>query len=148
MQMDFDLPKVNEKETKIKVESEFEKYRYLLLKSGETDFPSITQTYTFQPPSKTNVIHSSVEHAAIKNVDIEKFRKTFLGRMQLSVNRLSYLQRAILIRRYMTDDSIFDYEVFNELGMSERNYHRVKAKALLRLAAILNLEVFEEVGNK
>jgi ArpU family phage transcriptional regulator len=62
----------------------------------------------------------------------------------MAVNRLGYKERAILIRRYMTEDSMFDYEVYCELNMSERTYHRYKSKAFYRLAFALKLEVYEE----
>ncbi|MGH1232317.1 ArpU family phage packaging/lysis transcriptional regulator, partial [Bacillus toyonensis] len=41
------------------------------------------------------------------------------------------------------DEDICDYMVYNEMGMSERTYRRVKARAFYKLAFALRLEVYE-----
>lgn len=62
----------------------------------------------------------------------------------MAVNRLSYKERAILIKRYMTEVDIFDYQVYAELHMSERTYHRYKSNAFYNLAFALNLVVYHD----
>lgn len=143
-QLSFQLPKIDREATKNAVEAALEKYRLYVLMEPEERLPKVTQTFSLVPPSNTNGFHSSTEDAAITNVDQERFRREYIERIQRAVNRLSYQERAIIIQRYMTHEDIFDYEVYSDLGMSERKYYRVKGRAFYKLAFILRIEVMEE----
>lgn len=145
-QMSFKLPKIDREATKEAVVSAFEKYRMYLLDEPEEKLPKVTATFSLTPPSNTNENHSSTEDAAVSNVDSERERRQYLKRVQRSVNRLKYSERAILIQRYMTFEDAYDYEIFNDLGMSERTYYRIKGKAFYKIAFMLKLEVFQEEG--
>ncbi|WP_026678202.1 ArpU family phage packaging/lysis transcriptional regulator [Fictibacillus gelatini] len=142
-QLSFQLPKIDREATKDAVAAALEKYRLYVLMEPEERLPKVTQTFSLVPPSN-NGFHSSTEDAAITNVDQERYRKEYIERIRKAVNRLSYQERAIIIRRYMTHEDIFDYEVYSELGMSERKYYRVKGRAFYKLAFILRIEVMEE----
>ncbi|MED3469225.1 ArpU family phage packaging/lysis transcriptional regulator, partial [Bacillus thuringiensis] len=52
-------------------------------------------------------------------------------------------QRDIIVKRYLEDEDVCDYMVYNEIGMSERTYRRVKVRAFYKLAFALRLEVYE-----
>lgn len=143
-QIEFQLAAIDREETKKRVEGALEKYRIMLLSQDMDQMPAVTQNFSLVPPSNTNKFHSSTEDAAIQNVDYEKERSEYIKRISLAVNRLGYKERAILIRRYMTEEELYDYQVYNELHMSERTYHRHKSKAFYRLAFALKLEVYEE----
>lgn len=138
------LPEIDIKETKKVVEAALEKYRVLLLTQNEEELPKVTATYSFVPPSTTNSFHSSTEDAAIRNIEREQARSKYLKRMVMAVNRLGYWERAILIQRYMLQDDVFDYQVYNDLNFSERKYYRLKEKAFLKLALSLRIEVYKE----
>jgi ArpU family phage transcriptional regulator len=143
-ELDNQLDAIDRKATKEKVENELDKYRLMLLTQELDNMPKVTQNFSLIPPTHTNEFHSSTEDAAITNADYERKRREFIKRVSMAVNRLGYKERAILIRRYMTEESVFDYEVYSELNMSERTYHRYKSKAFYRLAFALKLEVYEE----
>ncbi|MDX8288848.1 ArpU family phage packaging/lysis transcriptional regulator [Metabacillus indicus] len=143
-QLAFILPEINTEETKKKVEEALEKYRILLLQAFDEEIPKLTATYSFVPPSNTNQNHSATENLAIKKADHDKYRLNYLSNIQKAVNRLSQQERSIVIRRYMSDEEIYDYEIYNELGMSERKYYRVKARAFYKLAFILKVEVYAD----
>lgn len=64
--------------------------------------------------------------------------------VERAVKRLPKRQRQIIEKRYLEDEDAFDYIVCTELGMSESTYGRQKAKAVYRLAFMLNLEVLAE----
>ena len=66
----------------------------------------------------------------------------------MAVNRLGYWERAIIIQRYMLQDDVFDYQVYNDLNFSERKYYRLKEKAFLKLALSLRIEVYKEGDEK
>jgi ArpU family phage transcriptional regulator len=142
---DFNLPSIDRNATRKAVESALEKYRILLLRQFDNQ-PKITQTYSIIPPSNTNKFHSSTEDAAIKNADLEREMQQYLNRMINAVNRLTHWERAIIIKRYMDEEDVFDYEIYNDIGMSERKYYRVKARAFYKLAFLLKIEVYEEQG--
>ncbi|MBP0725549.1 ArpU family transcriptional regulator [Bacillus sp. RG28] len=143
-QLQFTLPTIDKEKTKEAVEAFLERYRVIVLTEDLFMLPKTTATYTLVPPSNTNTIHSSTEAVAINNIDLENKRKNFMKRAFSAVNRLSMPERAIIIKRYLNQDDVFDYEVYNELNLSERKYYRVKARAFYKLALILKIEVYEE----
>jgi ArpU family phage transcriptional regulator len=145
-QLDFQLAAINREETKKKVDGALEKYRIMLLTQELDRLPKVTQDFTLVPPSNTNKFHSSTENSAIENADYEKERNEYIKRITVAVNRLGYKERAIVIRRYMTEDDVYDYEVYNDMNISERTYHRIKSRAFYKLAFALRIEVYEEMA--
>ncbi|WP_085523869.1 ArpU family phage packaging/lysis transcriptional regulator [Tuberibacillus sp. Marseille-P3662] len=142
-QLSFKLPEIDRFATRKAVEEALEKYQMFLFTVPEEKIPSVTQQFSLVPPSNTNVNHSETEEAAIHNIDQERIRQQHIKKIQKAVNRLSYFERSIIIKRYMSDDA-FDYEVYNEIGMSERKYYRVKSRAFYKLAFMLKIEVYKE----
>lgn len=142
--IDLQLTAINRKATKEKVEKELEKYRRLLLTEELDNLPVITSNYTLVPPSKTNHFYSSTESAAISMVDYQVERQKFINKILKAVNRLGYKERTIIIKRYMTTEQLFDYEIYNELHMAERTYRRYKSAAIYSLAFALKLVVYED----
>jgi ArpU family phage transcriptional regulator len=144
-QLEFILPEIDRDATKKAVEAALEKYRLFLLTLRLDQLPRVTQQYSLDvPPSNTNKFHSSTEEMAIRNADYERERSEYIKRITLAVNRLSYWERAIIIRRYMTEDDVYDYEIYNDLGMSERKYYRIKSRAFYKLAFALKIEVYKK----
>jgi ArpU family phage transcriptional regulator len=136
-------PQINRERTKKKVEHLLEKYRIYTLTLPEEQVPRITASYALVPASDTNLFYSSTEDSAVRNVDHLRERAVTIERVQKAVNRLSEMERAIMIKRYLDLEDVFDYEVYHQLGLSERKYYRLKAKAMMKLAMILNLEVYD-----
>lgn len=143
-QLTFTLPKIDREETKKVVEGILEKYRLFLLQVPETKIPKVTATYSLVPPHFGNEFHSSTESAAIEKVDYERERDDFLKMVQQAVNRLSFKERQIIIERYMRFEEKYDYEIYNELGMSETSYYRERGRAFYKLAFAMKLKIFEE----
>ncbi|QGH35157.1 ArpU family transcriptional regulator [Gracilibacillus salitolerans] len=143
MNVPFKLPEIDREKTRKKVESILENYRMYLLMDPEDFQPKITSTFTITPPTPNNTFHSSTEDTAIKRIDLDKKRKNFILWVQRSVNRLSQQERSIIVCRYLTNEDIYDYEVYNELGFSERKYYRVKSRAFYKLAFIMRVEVYK-----
>jgi ArpU family phage transcriptional regulator len=143
-QLEFILCEIDRDATKKAVEAALEKYRIFLLTLRLDQMPKVTQQYSLDVlPSNTNKFHSSTEQIAISNADYERERSEHIKRIVMAVNRLSYWERAILIRRYMTEDDVFDYEIYNDLGMSERKYYRIKSRAFYKLAFALKIEKYK-----
>jgi ArpU family phage transcriptional regulator len=126
------------------VEEAFEKYRIYLFTLPEEHLPKITPSYSIIPPTKNNQFHSTTEDIAIKHVDFERERDEYLSIIQKAVNKCTEEERSILIKRYLEDEEIFDYQVFNELGLSESVYYKKKKKVLEKLAIILGILKMDE----
>lgn len=71
-------------------------------------------------------------------------RDKYLKRIQRAVNRLSQRERQIIVMLYMKQEEMYNYEVYAEMGLSQRSYYRVKVKALYRLAFALREEVYKK----
>ncbi|WLR41679.1 ArpU family phage packaging/lysis transcriptional regulator [Bacillus carboniphilus] len=135
--------KINVKQTKKATESILEKYKIYMLSEPEERQPKITASYSLLPPTKTNQFYSSTEDIAIKNIDFMRRKQKLIENVQKAINRLDEFERAIVVKRYLSGDDVYDYEVYNELGLSERKYYRMKAKMFYKLALILNVEVYD-----
>jgi len=143
-QLEFVLPEIDRDATKKAVEAALEKYRVFLLTQSLDKLPRVTQRYSLVPPSSTNKFHSSTEEMAIRSADYERERDEYIQRVTAAINRLSEWERAIIIRRYMLEDDMYDYEIYNDLGMSERKYYRIKSRAFYKLAFALRIEVYKQ----
>lgn len=142
MQLHFNLPKIDRKETRESVESIMDTYRMYLLQTSLDKLPSITAKYMLTP-SSNSLPSSSTEIAAIANVSYEHDRKRFISWFLRGVNRLNYEERSVIVTRYLNDEEIYDYQAYAKLNMSERKYYRVKARAFYNLAFALKVEVYE-----
>nr|WP_036689439.1 ArpU family phage packaging/lysis transcriptional regulator [Paucisalibacillus globulus] len=142
--MSFRLPTIDKDATRDAVDRELEKYRMYLLMDPEENEPKITSQFKLIATAPGNAFHSTTEETAIKKIDQENKRQEFINKIQRAVNRLAFQERSIIIKRYLTDDEVYDYEVYNDLGFSERKYYRIKSRAFYKLALILRIEVYLE----
>ncbi|WNF36424.1 ArpU family phage packaging/lysis transcriptional regulator [Bacillaceae bacterium IKA-2] len=140
----FQLPEINREKTKEAVEKALEQYRVCLLTVDERRTPKVTQTFSLVPPTNTNEFHSSTEDIAVANVDGEKRKLSFIEQVRKAVNRIRIQEREIIIRRYINEDTEFDYQIYTSVGLSERQYYRIKARAFYNLAFALKIEVIKE----
>jgi ArpU family phage transcriptional regulator len=146
-QMSFRLPTIDKDATRDAVDAELEKYRMYLLMDPEENEPKITSQFKLVSTAPSNVFYSTTEDTAIKKIDQERKRQDFINKIQRAVNRLAYQEREIMIKRYLTEDEVYDYEIYNDIGISERKYYRIKSRAFYKLALILRIEVYlEESG--
>jgi ArpU family phage transcriptional regulator len=104
----------------------------------------VTATFSLVPPSFTNGFHSSTEDAAVANVDLERAREYYIQNIIRGVNRVGKIEREIIYKRYLETEEIFDYEIYNEMGFSERRFYRLKARIFYKLAFILRIEVYKK----
>lgn len=143
MNLEFDLSKIDRVATIEKAEESLDTYRMYLLTEQLNRLPKVTQTFTLVPPTNTNEFHSSTEDAAVANVDYLIARERYINRMTRAINRLRVKHRQIIVKRFM-EEYVFDYEVYRDLNISERTYHRWKSEALYQLAFALGIEVYKE----
>ncbi len=106
--------------------------------------PKVTQTYSLVPPSNTSAFYSSTESVAIKKADFDRERDEHMEKVRRAVNRLNKMERELIIKRYMTLEEPRDYDVYNDMCISESKYYRVREKAFYKLAFALRIEVYKE----
>lgn len=143
MQLQFNLPEIDREKTKVAVEKALEAYRMYSLQVSLDRLPSITSSYSFVPVS-SNLPSSSTEKAAIANVDYEQKRMKYINWITRAVNRLAITEREIIYKRYLEETEMFDYQIYNDLNMSERNYYYIKSRVIYKLAFALKIEVYKE----
>ncbi|MGG4405819.1 ArpU family phage packaging/lysis transcriptional regulator [Geobacillus stearothermophilus] len=69
------------------------------------------------------------EDAVIKRMDFGRECDEYMKKMRGEANWLNRLERELIVKRYLTLEEPYDYDVYNEMGMSERQYYRIKARA-------------------
>lgn len=142
----FMLPEIDRDKTKEKVEGEIERFRISLLQIPEELLPKITASYSMQPPAFTNAFHSSTEQTALDRINQDNFEKErldFVEKFRKAVNRLQFKEREFIIKRYMGDDDLFDYEFYMQNHMTESKFYKLKARAFYNLAFALRVEVYK-----
>ncbi|WP_342365022.1 ArpU family phage packaging/lysis transcriptional regulator [Jeotgalibacillus proteolyticus] len=145
MSIQFILPEIDRANTRKAVEEALEKYRIASLSIQVDLLPQVTQKFSLIPASYTGLNHSSTENTALKNIESEYQevqRNRYMDFIMRSVNRLSMAERQIIIKRYIQDEEMYDYEVYNDLGMSESKYYRLKSRAFYKLAFAMKIEVY------
>lgn len=142
MQLQFNLPEIDRPKTKEAVEKALEAYRFYSLQVSLDRLPSITASYSLAPAGNS-LPSSSTEQAAVANLDYEEKRLKYINWIARAVNRMTKLERTIIYKRYMGDTEMFDYEIYRDLNMSERNYYYIKSRMFYKLAFALKIEVYK-----
>lgn len=142
-QLDFNLPEVDKEQTREAVERALEKYRMYALQESLDRLPTMTADYSLMPRSNTGTTSDSTAVVALANVSYEQERARFLKMVTEGVNRLSARERAIIVLGYLKDEPLYDYQIYSELNLSERQFYRLKASAFYKLAFILKVHVYK-----
>ncbi|MEC2554177.1 ArpU family phage packaging/lysis transcriptional regulator, partial [Bacillus tropicus] len=111
----------------------------------------VTPSYEIRYHGPTNDVGKPLEDVAMANIqqnEREEWMKTMSFRIDQFLNRLGNsnagrIQRDIISKRYLEEEDVCDYMIYNEIGMTERTYRRWKSRAFYNLAFALRLEVYE-----
>ncbi|HDR7324510.1 TPA: ArpU family transcriptional regulator [Bacillus toyonensis] len=150
IQLSF-LPKIDRSATQKKLEGVLENVRLYRQFGMMREEMKVTPSYEIRYHGPTNDVGKPLEDVAMANIqqsEREEWIKKTSFRIDQFLNRLGNGragedQRNIIIKRYLKDEDVCDYMVYNEIGMSERTYRRVKARVFYKLAFALRLEVYE-----
>ncbi|MFD0771644.1 ArpU family phage packaging/lysis transcriptional regulator [Bacillus sp. CGMCC 1.60114] len=146
------LPKIDRAATQEKLEGVFESVRIYRQFGMIRKEMKVTPSYSIREHGPTHTVGNPLEDVAVENLQQNK-REEWLGKMSFRIDQaLSRFghsqagknQRDIIVKRYLEDEDVCDYHVYNEIGMSERTYRRVKARAFYKFAFALRLEVYEQ----
>lgn len=143
MQLSF-LPEIDREETRKNVEAALEKYQIMLLMNPQEIEPKVTSAFKLVVVVAGNEFHSTTEDVALGRIVMEDEVNKYIKKMQRAVNRLSYLERELIVKRYFDNEDVYDYQAYNELGYSESKYYRIKSDAFYKLAFILKIVVYKE----
>lgn len=88
----------------------------------------------------TNAISKPAEDVATWNVDKEEELQERYEQVTRAVDRLNRTEKQIIEKRYLSEEDAFDYNVYSDMNLSERNYYRIKSGAIYKIAFALRLE--------
>lgn len=142
-QLVLDIYNVNEEATKAAVEKYLLQAREYKIIEYIPEEASTTASYNDMPRS-AGLTSDQTGDLAQRNIDEAMRRKKHIDRAERAILRLGARQRKLIELRYMNDDDVMDYNAAEELGYSDRHYRRIKSIAIIRLASILGLIVFDE----
>ncbi|OUA58568.1 ArpU family phage packaging/lysis transcriptional regulator [Bacillus thuringiensis] len=146
------LPEINRAATQEELEGLLESVRIYRQFGMMRKEMKVTPSYEIREHGPTHAVGKPLEDVAMANIQQSK-REEWLEIMSVRIDqflnrlgntRAGNIQRDIICKRYLEEEDVCDYMVYNEIGMSERTYRRWKSKAFYKLAFALNLEVFEK----
>ncbi|WP_249710599.1 ArpU family phage packaging/lysis transcriptional regulator [Bacillus cereus] len=141
------LPKIDRKATQDRLEQILENVRIYRQFGMIRNEMKVTASCEVRYHGPTNRVGKPAENVALANVVMSE-REEKLQRVSFQIDkvlsRFSRNQRDIIVKRYLEDEEVFDYMVYNEIGMSERTHRRNKVNAFYKLAFALRLEVYEQ----
>ncbi|SMO54648.1 ArpU family phage packaging/lysis transcriptional regulator [Melghirimyces algeriensis] len=102
---------------------------------AEKVYPSCTLSYEERVNGGYSEYQSSTEKFGIRRAN--KCLK--VKRIEKALTVLDLDERFIIDERYLKLNWVTDIQVYTQLGWSERNYYRIKERALWKLAVALNI---------
>ncbi|HDR4892304.1 TPA: ArpU family transcriptional regulator [Bacillus cereus] len=145
------LPKIDRTATQEKLEGVLESVRIYRQFGMIRKEMKVTPSYEVREHGPTHTVGKPLEDVAIANLqqsEREEWLELISFRIDQFLNRLGNgsagrIQRDIISKRYLEEEDVCDYMIYNEIGMAERTYRRWKSRAFYNLAFALRLEVFE-----
>ncbi|HFK1808211.1 TPA: ArpU family phage packaging/lysis transcriptional regulator [Bacillus cereus] len=145
------LPKIDRTATQEKLEGVLESVRIYRQFGMIRKEMKVTPSYEVREHGPTHTIGKLLEDVAIANLqqsEHEEWLELISFRIDQFLNRLGNgsagrIQRDIISKRYLEEEDVCDYMIYNEIGMAERTYRRWKSRAFYNLAFALRLEVYE-----
>jgi ArpU family phage transcriptional regulator len=123
------LPELDRRKTQSAVEAIFEKYRIYKTITFEVRETSVTASYTERFHGPTNVTSDQTASVAMYCEIIESI-----------VERLGEREQTLIRERYMKQDDVFDYKVYNHIlepPVSKDTYTKIRTRAFYKLALAL-----------
>ncbi|WP_042403551.1 ArpU family phage packaging/lysis transcriptional regulator [Geomicrobium sp. JCM 19037] len=144
--MIFELPELDRKQTKTAVQAALEKYRLYKYLSFDEREASITASSEVRYHGPTNETSDQTGDIAAYNADKQRERDQYCERIERAVKRLPSLERFLIEKRYMVNDSEYktDQAIYNfefQPPISQGTYQKLRWKAFYKLALNLNIQV-------
>ncbi|GAB3061095.1 ArpU family phage packaging/lysis transcriptional regulator [Salinicoccus sesuvii] len=136
---------LNFEATKEAVHNRIREYHQLLHLSPVREEPSVTQTFSFIPPT-TNRNLNNIEHAASRNIKRQELmskRDHILEQMHEAVECMKPHERYIIVNKFLKEERAADVDVYTDLNLNRTKYYELKNEAIVRLAFYLGIEIYK-----
>jgi ArpU family phage transcriptional regulator len=140
--MSFKVSEIDHYKTRERVEEYIDTALAMRDTDGVRKETAMTPNYAPRDYTSNAQTGKPVEDAAIANVEADAMRQHWIM-LQRALLVLRPEERRLIELRYLGEDTLYDYQVYNQMGMSDRTYKRLKNKAIKRLAIKLNIEVWK-----
>ncbi|KQB92121.1 hypothetical protein GEPA3_2901 [Geobacillus sp. PA-3] len=84
------------------------------------------------------------EDAVIRRMDFGRECDEYMKKFTERRTGITKLERELIVKRYMSIEEPRDYDVYNEMRISESTFYRIREKAFYKLAFALRIEVYKE----
>ncbi|UBH10610.1 ArpU family phage packaging/lysis transcriptional regulator [Macrococcus armenti] len=126
----------------------FNKYNRLLSLMPIRSYPSVTQSFSLEPPT-TVMDLNKIESSVSKNIEREQMmieRQQLMDKLHNAIDNLKPDEKYIIVNKYLQEERGIDIDIYTELGIGKTKYYEIKNDAIIRLAFYLGLEEYSEVA--
>ena len=125
------FPEIDEKQTIRNAKRKLKEYPRWRRIANDVDGQKVTAVYTFEPRQVHRNPSKQVERLAINKTDAE----TELEAIEYAINNLlNPTHRRILYEKYLYAGKRYDFEIYNDLYLSEASFYIELSDALLSFA--------------
>ncbi|PKE67403.1 ArpU family transcriptional regulator [Macrococcoides caseolyticum] len=125
----------------------FNKYNRLLCLMPVRSYPSVTQSFSLEPPTTVKDLNK-IELSVSKNIEREQMmleRQQLMDNLHNAIDNLKPDEKYIIVNKYLQEERGIDIDIYTELGIGKTKYYEVKNDAIIRLAFYLGMEEYSEV---
>ena len=125
------FPEIDAEKTKRNAKRKLKEYPRWRRVANDVDGQKVTATYTFEPRQVHGKPSKAVERLAINRVDAQ----LELEAIEYAINNLlNPTHRRILCEKYLYAGKRYDFEIYNDLYLSEASFYIELNDALLSFA--------------
>lgn len=125
----------------------FNKYNRLLCLMPIRSYPSVTQSFSLEPPTTVKDLNK-IELSVSKNIEREQMmveRQQLMDNLHSAIDNLKPDEKYIIVNKYLQEERGIDIDIYTELGIGKTKYYEIKNDAIIRLAFYLEMEEYSEV---
>ncbi|MDJ1090708.1 ArpU family phage packaging/lysis transcriptional regulator [Macrococcoides caseolyticum] len=125
----------------------FNKYNRLLCLMPVRSYPSVTQSFSLEPPTTVKDLNK-IELSVSKNIEREQMmleRQQLMDNLHNAIDNLKPDEKYIIVNKYLQEERGIDIDIYTELGIGKTKYYEIKNDAIIRLAFYLGMEEYSEV---
>ncbi|PKF46482.1 ArpU family transcriptional regulator [Macrococcoides caseolyticum] len=125
----------------------FNKYNRLLCLMPVRSYPSVTQSFSLEPPTTVKDLNK-IELSVSKNIEREQMmleRQQLMDNLHDAIDNLKPDEKYIIVNKYLQEERGIDIDIYTELGIGKTKYYEIKNDAIIRLAFYLGMEEYSEV---
>lgn len=125
----------------------FNKYNRLLCLMPIRSYPSVTQSFSLEPPTTVKDLNK-IELSVSKNIEREQMmleRQQLMDNLHNAIDNLKPDEKYIIVNKYLQEERGIDIDIYTELGIGKTKYYEIKNDAIIRLAFYLGIEEYSEV---